>query len=446
MIDIAVTPPLLLPCRKHRVVYRRADRYVPYRIETASVRRLMRTAPFHGWYVVLCAFLVALFGWGLGFYGSGVYLHYLHERHGWASSTIAGAVTVYYLLGAVLLAFVGNAFERFGPRVVVTVASLAMTGGVALIPIVAEAWQLYPVFMLMAVGWAGMSMAAVNTIVAPWFERRRGLAISLALNGASLGGVLVAPPLILLIGWLGLAHGLWTAAILVLLMLLPPIWLLLRGGPADLGLRPDGDAMTATADSGTPAPAPPPWRVRDVLRNPNFWTLVAAFAFGLTAQVGFLTHQVAYLSPRIGAAQAALCVSLSTIAAVVGRVGTGFFVDRIDRRAGASANFLLQCFALIVLLRAESAAELYAGCILFGLGVGNQITFPGLIVQQEFPRAHFSRVIGLVAAINQLTFASGPSILALMRDRTGDYQAALALCLGLLAVSALLVLVRRRAG
>src|SRR3546814_15735325 len=82
---------------------------------------------------------------------------------------------------------------------------------------------------------------------------------------------------------------------------------------------------------------------------------------GLTAQVGFLTHQVAYLSPLIGAPQAALCVSLSTIAAVVGRVGTGFFVDRIDRRIGASANFLVQCVALVVLLYADRSDERRVG-------------------------------------------------------------------------------------
>mgnify|MGYP003674017914 CR=1 FL=1 len=162
--------------------------------------------------------------------------------------------------------------------------------------------------------------------------------------------------------------------------------------------------------------------------------------------MGFLTHQVAYLSPLIGAAQAALCVSLSTIAAVAGRVGTGIFIDRIDRRMAASASFLIQCAALVLLLRAHSAWEIYAGCILFGLGVGNQITLPGLIVQQEFPRAHFSLVIGLVGAINQSTFASGPSLLGLIRDRTGDYKAALALCFGLLLASASLVLVRRRNG
>ncbi|MFN4088140.1 MAG: MFS transporter [Alphaproteobacteria bacterium] len=409
----------------------------------------MGARPYFGWYVVGCAFLLALFGWGLGFYGAAVYLHYLQERHGWPASAIAGAVTAYYFFGALLLAGIGGLFDRFGPRPVVAVAVVAMSSGVALLPAVSTVWQLYPVFLLMAVGWAGMSMAAVNTIVAPWFEHRRGLAISLALNGASLGGVLVAPPMILLVERFGFSAGLWMTATAALVVLLPAIGFVLgrdpaEAGPARDGMRGRGAGRPGTATSPTPEDPAGPWRIRTVLRRPNFWTLTLPFAFGLTAQVGFLTHQVAYLSPLLGPAQAALCVSLVTIAAVVGRVGTGFFVDRIDRRAGASANFLLQCVGVLVLLAADDARMLYAGCVLFGLGVGNQITFPGLIVQQEFPRAHFSRVIALVAAVNQFTFASGPAFLGLLRDRTGDYRAALLACFGLLLAASIIVLVRRR--
>ena len=67
---------------------------------------------YHGWKVVACAFLIAVFGWGFGFYGIGVFLAELVERHGWATRSVASAVTVLYVAGAVLIAFVGSAFER----------------------------------------------------------------------------------------------------------------------------------------------------------------------------------------------------------------------------------------------------------------------------------------------------------------------------------------------
>jgi MFS family permease len=130
---------------------------------------------YQGWKVVGCAFLIAVFGWGFGFYGIGVFLAELVERHGWATSSVATAVTVLYLVGAALIACIGNVFERFGPRRVVLVGMSAMGTAAIGLTWITQPWQLYVVFPLMAVGWAAMSGAALNVIVAPWFERKRGL-------------------------------------------------------------------------------------------------------------------------------------------------------------------------------------------------------------------------------------------------------------------------------
>jgi uncharacterized OsmC-like protein len=106
----------------------------------------------------------------------------------------------------------------------------------------------------------------------------------------------------------------------------------------------------------------------------------------------------------MGTVAAGWAVSVTTSAAIVGRIATGAFVDRIDRRAAACANFSVQ-----VIATARSVPMLYLGCALFRLGVGNMISLPGLIVQQEFARQDFARVVSLVVAINQFTFAFGPA-------------------------------------
>ena len=80
----------------------------------------------------------------------------------------------------------------------------------------------------MSFGWATMSGAAINIIVAQWFDRRRGLALSWAMNGASAGGVVIAPSLILSISWLGLSAGLASAAAVMLAVLIPIAMLVLR--------------------------------------------------------------------------------------------------------------------------------------------------------------------------------------------------------------------------
>jgi len=214
--------------------------------------------------------VVAFFGWGLGFYGVSVYLVVLHQRHGWPISSISLAITAYYVLGASLVVLIGDAFDRFGPRKVVLAAMTALGIGVLLLTAVSRPWHLYAAYAVMAVGWAGMSGAAINAVIAPWFERKRGRAVSLALNGASFGGVVMT----------------WSS----------------------------------------------------------------------------------------------------------------------------------------------SVPTLYIASVAFGLGVGNVVTFPALIVQTEYPREHFNRIVSLIVAINQFTFAFGPGALGWARDWWGSYSAALVLC------------------
>jgi MFS family permease len=410
------------------------------RFETDAATSRAAGGIYHGWRVVAAAFLIALFGWGLGFYGPGIYLVALHDRHGWSPASISFAITVYYLLGATLVLFSGGIFERFGVRRVVGAGAIAMACGVVLLALVTDRWQVYAAFAVMSLGWAAMSGAAINIIVAPWFDRRRGLAVSLALNGASVGGVVIAPLLIFLVDRLGLAAALACAASAMLVILLPTVALV---------LRPRGAGEHDRVDDGVPSHAPMresavtaegrAWQLSSTLRSGNFQTISIPFALGLTAQVGFLTHQVAYLTPILGNLAAGWAVSLTTLAAVVGRTATGFFVDRFDRRLAACANFCVQIAGTGLLISSTSAPALYLGCALFGLGVGNMISLPSLIVQQEFPKQHFARIVSLIVAINQFTFAFGPGLLGFLQRAGGSYTAALVACLIMEATAALLV-------
>ena len=68
---------------------------------------------FYGWNVVAATFVMALFSFGLGFYGLSVYVATLQRIHGWSASAVSAPVTVYYVAGALLTMVIGAAFERF---------------------------------------------------------------------------------------------------------------------------------------------------------------------------------------------------------------------------------------------------------------------------------------------------------------------------------------------
>ena len=150
---------------------------------------------YEGWPIVGVCFLVATFAWGAGFYGQGVYLAELQRMHGWPASLISTATTVYYLFSAVLVVFVSEAIRAMGRRLLIG-GILSIAVGTALVGQVTSPWQLYVAYVLIAFGWAGTSIAAINNTLGLWFDKRRGMAISLALNGASCGGVFGVPLLV----------------------------------------------------------------------------------------------------------------------------------------------------------------------------------------------------------------------------------------------------------
>src|SRR5579872_4934281 len=147
------------------------------------------SASYVGWRIVIVCFLVATFGWAFGFYGQSVYLAELQRQHGWTASLISAGTTFFYLFGALLVVFVAEAVRKFGPRRCMVAGTLAMAAAVVALGQVSAPWQLYLAEIALSFGWAGMSLAMISNTLGLWFDHRRGMAISLALNGASFGGI-----------------------------------------------------------------------------------------------------------------------------------------------------------------------------------------------------------------------------------------------------------------
>jgi MFS family permease len=384
---------------------------------------------YAGWRVVFACYLAAVFCWGFGLYGHGVYLAELNRLHGWSATTISGATTAFYFATAAMVVFVSDAIARLGPRVVMLTGAACFACAMALLAVIVAPWQLYGVYLIMAAGAATMHVGAISNVVGLWFDRRRGLALSLALNGASSGGILVTPVLLLAIASFGFAAAL-TGAALAFVVLLMPVLALWTGRPA------------AVASQDRAPPAPVAWTRRRALRSPAFWSVAAPFAIALTAQVGFLVHQVAFLQPILGRAEAGLAVAVLTAAAIAGRFVLGAVAHRVDIRRFSAWSLVSQAAALAAMILTAHPAALYAACAVYGLSAGNLITLPSLTIQREFESASFGMLVGLSWAICQFTYALGPGLLGALRDSSGSYAVPIALCLALKLAAAALVLLR----
>jgi len=400
----------------------------------------MTSAPrFPGWSVVWVAFTVAVFAWGVGFYGPSVFLQTLHTTRGWPISTISSAITMHFLLSAAIVACLPDVHRRLGIANVTAAGAVLSMFGIWAWASVTEAWQLFPAAVLSGAGWAVTSGAAINAMVARWFERDRPKALSVALNGASIGGMVFAPLWVALIARFGFLPAALVVGLVMAAVVVPLAFGFLRYGPADLGLAPDGQPFVASVTRAAPA-----LTRGALLRDKRFASISIAFALGLFAQIGLFAHLIARLAPQLGAGGAAAAVSLTTVCAVFGRTLLGWFVGERDRRIAAAANFIVQAAGAVLLGLGTDLTVLVLGCVLFGLGVGNLISLPPLIAQKEFERADVGTVVALVTAINQAVFALAPAVFGALRDATASYSIPFAVAAAAQVIAAWIVLARRR--
>jgi hypothetical protein len=376
------------------------------------------TSSFYGWRVVSAAFVLAIFGLGIGFYGPAIFLNAVQEARGWSLLLVSSAVTTHFLIGAMVTAKLPILYARWGLANVTRFGAISMALGVIGWAVAFQPWHLFMAAALSGAGWVTMGVAAINAIVSPWFVRARPAALAVAYNGANLGGIIFAPLWatgIALFGFILTAATIGTATVVIVCVLVNRV---LSKTPEMLGTKPDGDAPGASAtlpgsDLARPLPGGSLWRDR------KFQTLAAGTALGLFAQIGLLAHLYSLLVPTLGNQAAGLAMGATTALAVLGRTLIGCFMPpACDRRLLAAASYGLQVAGSFAFLAAQgtNVPLIIAALFMFGLAFGNGTWLPPLIAQVEFVAEEIQRVVALVVAISQGAYAFAPASFGLIRD------------------------------
>jgi Major Facilitator Superfamily len=374
-----------------------------------------RSTGFYGWRVVHGASVLAAFGWGIGFFGPPVFLSTVTVTTGWSVAFVSAAVTVHFLAGAATSASLPALYRRFGAPRVTKMAALSLGTGALGWALATAPWHLLVAAVVGGAGWGGMSASALNAIVSPWFVRARPVALAMAYNGASVGGVVFSPLWVAAIAALGFPAAAASVALVMVLVMWALADRLLFRTPQAMCLAPDGDAA-GTLSITSPAPKPLPGRL--LRRDFGFITLCAGMTFGLFAQIGLISHLFSLLAPVLGAQQAGLAMGLVTVMAIAGRTILGWAMPlAADRRLIACLSYAAQLAGSVVFLVAAgtSVPLLMLGVVLFGVGFGNATSLPPLIAQVEFAKDDVLRAVALAVGISQGTYAFAPAIFGLLR-------------------------------
>jgi predicted MFS family arabinose efflux permease len=397
----------------------------------------------HGWRVVGTCFVAAVFTWGLGVFGASVYLSEVTKTRGWSVSLVSSGITVFYLTAAVLLPLVGAAIDRYGPRALIPGGAVLMALSVAAVGQAAAAWQLLAAFVGIGLGYATMSVTGLSATIAPWFERHQGRAVAMALTGASVGAMVVVPLLTLSIARYGFAATTAGAAAVMIGILVPLGLIVLRfRGPAELGVGRDGAEGLHEHEEAARAPAWT-WTRARALRSPAIWSVAIGFALGLTAQVGFFTHQVKLADPVLGVTGAGWLVGATGLAGLLGRLLLAWLADRIELRGYTAAILATQAVALVAMAFAPTAPVLIAMSMVYGFCLGQITTLSPIVVRREFGAEAFGAVYGVAGTVIQFSSAFGPALYGVARDAFGSYPPVLMIAAGFELAALVVVLAGR---
>ncbi|PTE16797.1 MFS transporter, partial [Cereibacter changlensis JA139] len=212
----------------------------------------------------------------------------------------------------------------------------------------AEPWQLFVAALASGSGWVTMGAAAVNALIAPWFNLRRPAALGMAYNGASLGGVIFSPLWIALIAGIGFVPASLAIGGVMLAVVGVLSVLVFRHTPKSLGQAPDG------AEGALPRPLTAqdesPIR-RQFFRDRRFLTLAVGMMLGLFAQIGLLAHLFSLLVPVLGEGLTGFAMGGATLAAILGRSLVGWVMPAsADRRLVACASYGVQVIGSLLFI------------------------------------------------------------------------------------------------
>jgi sugar phosphate permease len=411
------------------------------------VARLLPPDLYYGWAVAVgCSFLM-LVGVGVGYYGLAVFLRPLQEVHGWSNAVVSGATGLYFSLSGITGAVVGGRIDRRGPKPFMLVGSVLIGLSVTLIGYVDEVWQLFAVYGVLAVAFGLATSVSVNAVMTRWFVTRRAQAMSISSTGISVGGMVLAPLGSKLIDVGGLELATPVMGLLVVCVALPVILFVIVADPAEVGLAPDGPAgRRSRAGSAAPraslsdAVQRRVWTRATAARTPAFWVLLVAFGIVLTAQTGFVIHQISFLEARVGSrSTAALALSVTAFGSIVARLVVGSFADRIDKKGLTIFLFVLQASAVLGVVATSNVVVTYLLTLVFGFTIGNVYLMMSLLVGEVFGTVSFGAVFGLVSLVGQTGSGLGPFVVGWLEDRSGGYSTPFAITAVATLVAAVVV-------
>jgi MFS family permease len=369
---------------------------------------------------------------GLSAYAIGAFVLPLEAEFGWSRARITSGVTMSGLLGALLFPLAGILIDRIGPRRIAVPGMILLCAGIAMLSLINES-------LLVWVGlWSFVGLAMVFTKSTVWltgissaFDRSRGLAIGVGLSGGTLTTA-IAP---LLATWLVGEVG-WRMAYVCLAAIwgvfaIPAVFFWFKT-PAD-----SRHERTVAQAADVPG-----MNFREAARSAPFIMILIAGAAVILSSMPMSTMLIPILTGNgMTAMRAAEIAALLGVTSVIGRIATGWLLDRYDARRVGAITFAFPIIACLLLLSYPGSVEACIVAVLFlGFCLGAEFDCTAYLASRYFGLRRFGTIYAIIASTMAGGVALSPLWINFVYDTTGSYRLGLMICIPIAALGSVMLL------
>lgn len=321
-----------------------------------------------------------------------------------ATSAVFSITTFIFFIGGIVS---GSATDRFGPKLVLIFGGLSMGLGLYLTSLVNSIWVGYITYGLGVGIGASCGYVPMLAVVSAWFEKRRAVAIGLAVTGIGFGTLLMAPLAANLINKYGWRHtylifGILSFVILVLCGFITP------QPPAVSGQEPKKS-------------------IAELVKTPVFrYMYLSVFLNSLAIFFPFVFLIPYARTQGINEVAAASLVGMIGAASIVGRLGFGTLGVKISRIRLFQMTFILVAISFILwMLASKSFVMLVTFAILMGIGYGGYIALAPTVTAEVFGLVGLGSILGTLYTAAGFGALLGPPMAGYLIDATGSYTVAI---------------------
>lgn len=391
---------------------------------------------FQGWWVLLGLCIIYAASNGIVTLSLKRFYPSLIEAFGWSREEVTRPVSVFYLALAVLLPFIGALLDKNNPKRIILVGSIIVVAGLVAFGRIESLNQFIGVYVVLAIGLAGAGLASSMYILTKWFHQHRGKAVGILLVGGSLGGAVfnkITGDTIDAMGW---RDATLVLAAIGAVMMIVPLFLLVKNTPKEIGLFPDG------ADKEPVNNLTKGVTLVEALKSPTLYLIFLATGILWFCIIGMGQHQDIYLQKELNFDSKLVTNVGSTffLFGVIGKLVFGFLSDRFNKKMvmAASIALLIVGNVFLYLMGTQPGKwSPYFYAVTYGIAYSGVFTMIQIIVAELYYGQSYGKILGIVLTVDTLASVAGIVFMGKMSVADGTYLPAIRM-MAILCVVALI--------